>query len=178
MSCSFSFSLQAPIESSFIKALPDHLNAEIVNGTISNIQEACDWLSYTYLFVRMNKNPLAYGMTIEEKFSDPHLEVRRVDLIKEAAGVLDKCMMIRYSAHSEHLAVTDMGRVASHYYITHGTIESFNSMLTAELGDADALHVLCSASEFDQLKIRPEELGEIDELKKKTRLGERVGGEG
>ena len=158
--------------------MPDHLNAEIVNGTISNIQEACDWLSYTYLFVRMNKNPLAYGMTIEEKFSDPHLEVRRVDLIKEAAGVLDQCMMIRYSAHSEHLAVTDMGRVASHYYITHGTIESFNSMLTAELGDADALHVLCSASEFDQLKIRPEELGEIDELKKKTRLGERVGGEG
>jgi activating signal cointegrator complex subunit 3 len=164
-------SQQAPIESSFIKALPDHLNAEIVNGTISNIKEACDWLSYTYLFVRMNKNPMAYGMTIEEKFADPHLEVRRVDLIKEAAGILDQCMMIRYSSHSENLSVTDMGRVASHYYITHGTIESFNSMLTAQLGDSEALHVLCSASEFDQLKIRPEELGEIDELKKKTRLG-------
>lgn len=144
-----------------------------MNGTISNLKEAAEWLSYTYLFVRLNKNPLAYGMTLEEKWADPHLEARRVDLIKEAASTLDQCMMVRFSAQSGSLAVTDMGRVASHYYITHGTIESFNSMLTAQLGDSEALHVLCSASEFDQLKIRPEELGEIDELRKKTRVGVR-----
>jgi hypothetical protein len=43
-------------------------------------------------------------------------------------------------------------------------------MLTAHLGNNEALHVLCSASEFDQLKVRPEELGEIDELKKKMTI--------
>jgi activating signal cointegrator complex subunit 3 len=37
------------------------MNAEIVNGTINNIKEACSWLSYTFLFVRMTKNPVAYG---------------------------------------------------------------------------------------------------------------------
>jgi len=42
-----------PIESSFIKALPDHLNAEIVSGTVTNMREALSWLSYTYLFIRM-----------------------------------------------------------------------------------------------------------------------------
>ena len=51
-----------PMESALIKALPDHLNAEIVSGTVSNLEEACTWLSYTYLYVRMRKNPLAYGM--------------------------------------------------------------------------------------------------------------------
>ena len=56
---------QAPIESSFIKSLADHLNAEIVNGTVTNIKEAASWLSYTFLFVRMGKNPLAYGLTFE-----------------------------------------------------------------------------------------------------------------
>jgi hypothetical protein len=58
--------------------------------------------------------------------------------------------------------------VASHYYIKCGTIESFNTMLTAHLSDAEALHVLCSSSEFDQLKLRPEELAEIDTLKKEA----------
>lgn len=59
--------LQAPIESSFIKALADHMNAEIVNGTINNIKEAAAWLSYTFLFVRMGHNPVAYGMSMEDR---------------------------------------------------------------------------------------------------------------
>lgn len=56
---------QAPIESQFTKGLVDHLNAEIVLGTVTNIKEASTWLSYTYLFVRMVKNPRGYGLTWE-----------------------------------------------------------------------------------------------------------------
>lgn len=79
---------QLPIESQFIQRLSDHLNAEIVLGTVTNIvrlqlpevieslsmlmlcivqREAIVWLSYTYLYVRMLKNPLVYGSTIMEK---------------------------------------------------------------------------------------------------------------
>lgn len=39
-------------------------------------------------------------------------------------------------------------------------------MLSSHLDDIDALNVLCSASEFDQLKVRPDELEELDKLKK------------
>jgi hypothetical protein len=35
--------MQAPIESGLIKSLADHLNAEIVNGTVTNIKEAATW---------------------------------------------------------------------------------------------------------------------------------------
>lgn len=161
---------QAPIESCLIKSLPDHLNAEIVNGTITNIKEACSWLSYTFLFVRMMRNPLAYGLSYEEWNNDPRLEEKRIKLIKDAACVLDRAMMIRYDLRSGNLAVTDMGRIASHFYIKCETIEAFNTMLTAHLNESEALHVLCSSTEFDQLKVRPEELSEIDELKKRTKL--------
>lgn len=157
---------QAPIESSLIKALCDHINAEIVNGTINNIKEASSWLCYTFLFIRMKRNPIVYGMSHEDTFDDPQLERRRVELVKQAAITLDAAMMIRYDVQSGNLAVTDLGRVASHYYIKHGTIEAFNAMLTSQLSDSDALHVLCSAAEFDQLKVRPEEVSEIDQLKK------------
>ncbi len=52
---------QMPIESNFVKAIPDHLNAEIVSGTVTNVREAVSWLSYTYLFIRMLRNPMVYG---------------------------------------------------------------------------------------------------------------------
>ncbi|GFZ10593.1 U5 small nuclear ribonucleoprotein helicase [Actinidia rufa] len=54
---------QLPIESQFISKLADQLNAEIVVlGTVQNAKEACNWLSYTYLYVRMLRNPTLYGL--------------------------------------------------------------------------------------------------------------------
>lgn len=50
----------------FVSSLKDNLNAEVVLGTVTNVREASAWLGYTYLFVRMLKNPLVYGMSWEE----------------------------------------------------------------------------------------------------------------
>ena len=33
-----------PIESNFIKQLADHMNAEVVGGTVTNIREAVEWI--------------------------------------------------------------------------------------------------------------------------------------
>jgi pre-mRNA-splicing helicase BRR2 len=49
--------MQLPIESQMIASLADQLSAEIVLGTISNVKEAVNWLAYTYLYVRMLRNP-------------------------------------------------------------------------------------------------------------------------
>lgn len=157
---------QTPIESALIKALVDHMNAEIVNGTVNNIREAVIWLSYTFLFVRMKKNPLAYGMKIEELLDDPQLEQKRKSLVVNAAELLDKSMMARFDRRSGNLAVTDLGRIASHYYIKHDTVQSFNSLLSPHMLAPDAMHLLCCSSEFDQLKLRPEEVAELDSLSK------------
>lgn len=58
---------QLPIESQFQKSLVDHLNAEIVLGTVTNVKEAVQWMGYTYLNIRMLKNPLVYGVSYTEK---------------------------------------------------------------------------------------------------------------
>ena len=52
---------QLPIESQLVRKLPDLLNAEIVSGSIANVNDAAHWLGYTYLFVRMLKNPELYN---------------------------------------------------------------------------------------------------------------------
>lgn len=63
---------QLPVESQFISKLPDNLNAEIVAGTVQNVKDAVDWLSYTYLYIRMFRNPSLYGVEGDED------KVRRV----------------------------------------------------------------------------------------------------
>lgn len=48
-----------------ISRLADQLNAEIVLGTVMNIAEAVNWLGYTYLYIRMLRNPSLYGISTE-----------------------------------------------------------------------------------------------------------------
>jgi antiviral helicase SLH1 len=37
------------------------MNAEISLGTVASVRDAMRWLGYTYMFVRMKKNPFIYG---------------------------------------------------------------------------------------------------------------------
>ena len=43
--------------------MADHLNAEIVLGSIQNAKDAVTWLGYTYLYIRMLRAPQLYGMS-------------------------------------------------------------------------------------------------------------------
>ncbi|KAF1778750.1 P-loop containing nucleoside triphosphate hydrolase [Phytophthora cactorum] len=167
-----------PMESALIKALPDHLNAEIVSGTVSNLDEACTWLSYTYLYVRMRKNPLAYGMKLDDVNDDPMLITRRRQLLMDAAEKLQPKVQLDSDQEGKiAFAVTSMGRVASHFYIQHTSIETFNDLLDSKAGqkgeDEDDLDwekvllVLCSSNEFEQLKSREEEMPELEKLKRR-----------
>ncbi|CAI5746783.1 unnamed protein product [Peronospora destructor] len=176
-----------PMESALIKALPDYLNAEIVSGTVSNLEEACTWLSYTYLYVRMRKNPLAYGMKLDNVNEDPMLIARRRQLLMDAAEKLASCRMIKILREKVRLgsdregktafAVTSMGRVASHFYIQYTSIETFNDLLDSKAGQKEGdeddldwekvLLVLCSSNEFEQLKSREEEMPELEKLKRR-----------
>lgn len=53
-----------PVESSLLAVLPDHINAEIVAGTIKNKQEFLDYLTWTYFFRRLMKNPKYYNLDV------------------------------------------------------------------------------------------------------------------
>lgn len=90
----------------------------------------------------------------------------RHDRIVAAAKLLDEHQMIRFHPESGSLAVTDLGRTASHFYIQHESVETFNRMILPVMPDDDALNILCHASEFVNVKVRPEELKEVEALMK------------
>lgn len=155
---------QFPIESNFIQCLGDNLNAEVALGTICNVQEAIEWLSYTYLFVRMRINPQVYGLNYSDVEDDPSLDAKRRQLIHASAMTLDKARMIRYNERTGDLNVTDLGRTASHFYIKYDTIEVFNELLKPIMNESEVLNMMANASEFQQLKVRDDEMDELDEL--------------
>lgn len=147
--------------------LTDNLNAEIASGTVSTIEEAVDWMSYTYLFVRMQKNARHYGITAAQLQKDPDLFHTRVEWIKISVKKLDQARMIRYDPVSDLLDPTDLGRVASHYYLKCDTIEKFNEFLNDTIPEDNLLSTFCLATEFgDNLKSREEEFDELIDLKR------------
>ncbi|XP_041463235.1 activating signal cointegrator 1 complex subunit 3-like [Lytechinus variegatus] len=154
---------QNAIESQFISSLADNLNAEIALGTVSNVDEAVRWLSYTYLYVRMHLNPMAYGLMYKDTQSDPGLAKFRNDLIITAARSLDKAKMIRFVEHTGDLHSTDLGRVASHFYIKHATIEKFNEMMKSVMSEAEVFSMVSQAQEFEQIKVREDEMRELQD---------------
>ena len=54
---------------------------------------------------------------------DPMLERHRYDLIIAAARQLDKAKMVRFEERTGFLHSTDLGRIASHFYIKYDTVE-------------------------------------------------------
>lgn len=161
---------EVPIESTFIKQLADHLNAEIVAGTVTTVEEAVEWLTYTYLYTRMLKNPLSYGINADQHADDPQLKGRCLELVRDAAKLLDERRMARFDPASGNLSVTDLGRVASHFYIRAESVATFNEMLgkLPDPTDSDLMHIICCAEEFENVKVRPDELSEVDRLKKEA----------
>jgi pre-mRNA-splicing helicase BRR2 len=139
---------QLPIESQLVSKLPDTLNAEIVLGTIRNRDDAINWLSYTYLYVRMLRDPQIYGISQEEKEEDPYLDQKRMDIIHSAAMLLDKAQLIKYDKKTGRFQVTELGRIASHYYITHKSMSTYNQHLKPSIGMIELFRVFSLSEEF------------------------------
>lgn len=155
---------QLPIESRFIESVVDNLNAELSLGTITNVDEAVTWLSYTYLYVRMRKNPLVYGMDHTEPAEDPLLGKKRRDIIVTAAKNLHKAQMIIFDEKTGHLTPKDLGRIASNYYISYNSVNTYNSLMKPRMTEADVLDVVSRSTEFENVKSRDNEQSELSKL--------------
>ncbi|KAK6383439.1 putative steryl acetyl hydrolase mug81 [Exophiala oligosperma] len=159
---------QKPIESRFSHRLVDNLNAEISLGTVTTVAEAVTWLGYSYLFVRMRKNPEAYGIDVQEYLDDPQLGQRRRKLIVDAARTLHRSQMIIFNERTDELRSKDVGRIASQYYVLQNSIEIFNTMMRPRASDADVLKIISMSGEFDNIQSRENEAQELRRLRQEA----------
>ncbi|BAM39092.1 DEAD-box helicase [Theileria orientalis strain Shintoku] len=155
---------RVPIESQLHRHLENALNAEIAIGSINNEAEAVTWLQYTYLYVRMGKNPLYYGIN----GNDEETQLRyRQEIVKNAAKNLDKSKLIRYAKKVGEFSSTDLGRIAARYYVDYETTHNLASSLNPLLYYQDGIMKDRSYNtRFESVLYRNEEYEELMDLMK------------
>uniref|UniRef100_A0A1I7YF66 U5 small nuclear ribonucleoprotein 200 kDa helicase n=1 Tax=Steinernema glaseri TaxID=37863 RepID=A0A1I7YF66_9BILA len=155
---------QLPCESQMIAKLPDLLNAEVVLGTINTVSDACKWLKQTFLYIRMRKNPQLYGIALDETKIENLLEHRVADLVHTAALQLDKGNLVKYDKKSGLIQATELGRIASHFYCTYESMQTYNQLLKPSATEIDLFRIFAMSSEFKYIGVREEEKLELQKL--------------
>jgi activating signal cointegrator complex subunit 3 len=161
---------KVPIESRFLSKLEDYLNAEISLGTIASISDALWWLTYTYCYVRASRNPLCYGISLEEAVDTDKLHGALTKKLLEVAAKLNSAKMVRLTSRAGALASTQLGRIASNYYIKTESIMEYNIHLDRQMTGPKLLWMFAESHEFRQLKVREEEQNDLRQLSEAVQL--------
>jgi replicative superfamily II helicase len=133
------------IESRLAAELDAHLNAEIVLGTIQDIDDVLDWIETTFYAVRARSAPDQYD-------SDDQLNDRVSDTLDSLVrrGFVDRDGL--------QLSATQLGRLASKFYLRLDTARHFATLAESDDLDADAiLRTVATAAEFDSASARRDE---------------------
>ncbi|KAG1342872.1 hypothetical protein COCNU_05G011010 [Cocos nucifera] len=106
------------VESQLLSCAIEHLNAEIVQMTVSDISMAIEWLKCSYLYVRIKKNPENYGIKrgiprerLEKHLREPgrlmtkfYLKFETMKLIVKAPGSSNLEDVLQIICRSEELS--------------------------------------------------------------------------
>lgn len=60
--------------------------------------------------------------------------------------------------------MTELGRIASHYYCTHETMQTYNQLLKPTLSEIELFRVFSLSGEFRNIAVREEEKLELQKL--------------
>lgn len=86
--------------------------------------------------------------------SHRHLSDHLSDLTESTLTDLENSKVIAVEDEMD-LEPLNLGMIAAYYYISYTTIELFSSSLTAKTKLKGLLDIISSASEFDDLPMRP-----------------------
>ena len=144
-----------PVESHLVSVIEDHLNAEIVAGTIQTKSECIDYLTWTYLFRRIFKNPTYYGL--EDAFVST-VNTFLTHLVDTSLTALINSNCIEIDPENDQMLFsTSIGRIASYYYLHHTTVKMFVEAFNSDNSVNHLLHLLSSAHEYNELPVRHNE---------------------
>jgi antiviral helicase SLH1 len=150
-----------PVESSLHKVLDNHLGAEISSGTVATKQDALDYLTWTFFFRRLHKNPSFYGLEIS---AEEHNTIAAqtmandymVELVETSLRELDEssCAIVEPTGEVDP---TPLGKIMSYYYLSHKTIRHLVKHVKRDATFANVLSWISHATEYDELPVRHNE---------------------
>ncbi|CAM0873087.1 unnamed protein product [Alopecurus aequalis] len=124
------------VESQLLPCAVEHLNAEIVQLTVSDITLAIEWLKCSYLYIRIKKNPEHYG--IKKGIPCDLLEKQMRDICVEKIHELEP------------------GRLMTKFYLKFDTMKLIVKA-SACCSLEDLLHIICQSAEISWIQLRRNE---------------------
>ncbi|RXM97898.1 putative ATP-dependent DNA helicase HFM1, partial [Acipenser ruthenus] len=150
------------IESSLHKHLVEHLNAEIVLHTISNVKVALDWIRSTFLYIRALKNPSHYGFP--PGLDRAGIEAKLQELCLKNLNALSSIGLITMD-EDINFKPTETGKLMARYCIAYDTMKQFT--LVPGTGTlSDLLTLISKSKEFSDVQLRVNEKRTLNTLNK------------
>ncbi|KAG1851374.1 Sec63 Brl domain-containing protein [Suillus subluteus] len=121
-------------------------------------------VAHSLHYVRMLKSPGLYCVGVDYQEDDNGLIQKRADIAHSAAVLLEKCHLIKYERASGRFQSTELGRIASHYYVTYNSMATYNQHLRPTMSTLELFRVFALSNEFKLLPVRQEEKLELGKL--------------
>lgn len=116
----------------------------------------------------MLRDPVLYSVGVDYLDDDPLLEQKRADITHSAAVLLEKCNLIKYDRASGRFQATELGRIASHYYVTYNSMATYNQHIKPTMSIIELFRVFALSNEFKLIPVRQDEKLELGKLLEKV----------
>ncbi|KAF3321699.1 ATP-dependent DNA helicase MER3 [Carex littledalei] len=139
------------VESQLLSCAVEHLNAEIVQMTVSDISLAIEWLKCSYLYIRIKKNPENYG--IKKGTPRDHLEKHLREICVQKIHELSDYGLVWTDEDGFLLKPLDPGKMMTKYYLKFDTMK----LIVKAPGSSsleDVLRVICHSAEISWIQLR------------------------
>jgi pre-mRNA-splicing helicase BRR2 len=104
----------------------------------------------------MLRTPTLYQVGADYQTDDAALVQKRADIIHAAAVVLEKCSLLKYERSSGRFQSTELGKIASHYYVTAASMAVYNKHLRPSMSMLELFRVFALSNEFKYIPVRQE----------------------
>jgi pre-mRNA-splicing helicase BRR2 len=105
----------------------------------------------------MLKTPALYGVGVDYQEDDDGLVQKRADIIHSAAILLEKCQLVKYEQSTGRFTSTDLGRIASYYFVTYNSMVQmvYNQHLRPTMStlELQVFRVFALSNEFKLLPV-------------------------
>jgi pre-mRNA-splicing helicase BRR2 len=122
----------------------------IIICMIGSMQDAVDYITWTFLYKRLTKNPNYYNM---QGTSNVHLSEHLSELVETVLGDLEESKCVQMDDEGD-ISPLNLGMIAAYYYVQYTTIELIASSITTKTKTRGVMEILSAASEFSTLPIR------------------------
>ncbi|NWH35633.1 HFM1 helicase, partial [Chloropsis hardwickii] len=151
------------IESSLHRHLVEHLNAEIVLHTVTDVSVALEWIRSTFLYIRALQNPTHYGFS--SGLDKVGIEAKLQELCLKNLNDLSSFDLIRMD-EANNFKPTETGRLMAWYYIAFDTVKQFFTIKGTETLNELVITMISNCAEFVDVKLRTNEKKILNTLNK------------